>query len=637
MVMPIKVAAALAALIIFLFFCYFPGLSGDFLLDDYHVLEPLAVNGGIDNVQKLFNYIFSSTTGPLGRPLSLLTFSLNASNWPADPFPFLVTNVVIHCFNVVLVVFFVSLLLRSAEPEKKTEAFLLAFVCGLFWGLHPMQVSSVLYVVQRMTLLSGMFSLLAFIFYLMARWKANECKWSATCINLFGCGFACVLALLSKENAVLIPLQLMMIEVYIRITRPNSVKLVEHVTNILLLLGVAVIAGYLLYYFATDLLGHRNRSVGREFSMHERVLTEFRVLGDYVYDLVIPKMQSAGVYHDNYQVSENIFAPISTLFWFVLHCIAIALAVAFRRRFGFIFFGVLWFYSCHLIESTVIMLELKFEHRNYLASIGIVLMMVMGLHRLSSNRSRFLMAVAVVFCVYASMLFGATSLWGEPLKAAIVWTEENPGSARALENAASKSLAHGGEPTAIKRYMRRLVEVQPSATSELKYILAFCETYDGAPPNWSALAEGIRDDPRNWSLHRVLVDLLTAKSNESCDLLSYRDFFPLAAAYKENPVYMGQKSIQLIEEAEYTAALLLGDLQIVEQVELRYDLHRTPLALTTHRAGLLATYGFLELANMRLAAAINIAREHNSVGVDHLEEARGVLKAIGNELKKEEK
>ncbi len=85
------VALALAA--------YWPGLHGGFLFDDFANLPALGSSGPIDNWPAFWRYITSGTNDPFGRPLTLLTFLLDAHDWPADPFPFKRTSLILHLAN----------------------------------------------------------------------------------------------------------------------------------------------------------------------------------------------------------------------------------------------------------------------------------------------------------------------------------------------------------------------------------------------------------------------------------------------------------------------------------------------------------------------------------------------------------
>ncbi|MEY8252825.1 MAG: hypothetical protein RPR91_10595, partial [Colwellia sp.] len=95
-----------------------------------------------------------------------------------DASSFKITNIIIHIFNACLTFILAKKLLslaaaKLATPTKQNTIAYLAFGIALIWALHPINLTSVLYIVQRMTSLATLFSLLAIITYLNAR-KSSE-------------------------------------------------------------------------------------------------------------------------------------------------------------------------------------------------------------------------------------------------------------------------------------------------------------------------------------------------------------------------------------------------------------------------------------------------------------------------------
>src|SRR3546814_13364172 len=91
------------------------------------------------------------------RLLPTLSFALDY--WPAggpEPAIFKTTNIVIHALTAcALAWFFSSLLLISGVPGERARW--CAPVLALAWAAHPLQVSSVLYAVQRFQTLGASF------------------------------------------------------------------------------------------------------------------------------------------------------------------------------------------------------------------------------------------------------------------------------------------------------------------------------------------------------------------------------------------------------------------------------------------------------------------------------------------------
>src|SRR3546814_902550 len=148
------------------FWLYSPGLHGPFVFDDWANLP--ALNGFGDGIHRgltFWWYVLGNNSGPLGRPLSMLSFLINDSAWPSDPYSFKYTNLLLHLLNGVLVFACLrSLLHRCSFTAFKAE--LIAVLTAAIWLLHPIHTATVLQVVQRMTLLSSLFILLGVLSYL---------------------------------------------------------------------------------------------------------------------------------------------------------------------------------------------------------------------------------------------------------------------------------------------------------------------------------------------------------------------------------------------------------------------------------------------------------------------------------------
>src|SRR5690606_24439350 len=109
-----------------------------------------------------------------------------------------------------------------------------------------------------------------------------------------------------------------------------------------------------------------------DFSLPERLLSESRILVEYLYKIVLPSLRGGGIYHDDFVVSRGWLTPWTTApaVAFVLGLVVIGIAS--RRRWPVLSFALLWFFAGHALESTALPLELYFEHRNYLPVFGIL-------------------------------------------------------------------------------------------------------------------------------------------------------------------------------------------------------------------------------------------------------------------------
>jgi hypothetical protein len=409
---------------------YWPGLQGPLLLDDFSNLASLEKL----DLQRDFavDIVGGNASGPLGRPLSMASFVLE-SLYLDDGVPGQKRlGVFIHLINACLVLLLCLRLLRAAGIRR--PMWFAGLTAGL-WLSAPLLLSTTLYVVQRMTLLAAMFSLIALCAYCIARDRNLEgeraLRWWLLALASTVCAF------LSKENGLLTLPMMTAIEVFIygfQSRKPLSRRLLQGGHGLVLLLPMLG----LLTVFALRpewALGGYNV---REFSLLERLLTEARVLWMYLAQLLRPNVHTLGLYQDDIVISTGLLQPLSTLFalgaWLVV--LLGIVASAFWRRGRLLAFGVSFFLVGHALESTIFPLELYFEHRNYLPSLGLWFALVATCALLQQRwpqlRDWLLVALACV------LLRNIVSLGSQ----AVVWSDTNllhmeaanyhPQSARAL-------------------------------------------------------------------------------------------------------------------------------------------------------------------------------------------------------------
>ncbi len=378
-------AALMVALVI-----YAPGLGGGFLFDD----QPnLALNEALKHARPTWDSVLAVTgsgnAGPLKRPLAMLSFAVNVWLTGMNPVWFKFTNVLIHLLNGVLIYLLTRLLLGrlaggcgiSLTPLR---ARWMAVAVACLWLLHPLNLTSVLYTVQRMTSLAATFTLLGMILYVLGRrwWLGPEPRWAAGAAAMLGGVLGCgALAALTKENGLLIVAFVFLIEwIFFRFQAPHPVARRALAAAHALWFGLPALAAVVWY-----LLIHPERVVGgyggRDFTLIERILTEPRILWHYVRWLLVPDIRAMGLFHDDIPLSKGLFDPPATLFALLEWALAAGLALWMRRKAPVFSFGVLFFLAGHAMESTIFPLEIVHEHRNYLPSWGILLMLgYYGLH-----------------------------------------------------------------------------------------------------------------------------------------------------------------------------------------------------------------------------------------------------------------
>ncbi|MDQ1352919.1 MAG: Tetratricopeptide repeat protein, partial [Acidobacteriota bacterium] len=173
---------------------YLPSLQHDFLKDDFRlIVENQRIKTFKSFLNSLNGQFFSFPDFPYlhyWRPLSLFSFYLDYQVWGLNPLGFHLTNILLNALNALLLFLFFYFLSRKALP---------AFFISLFFSLHPTHVEAVSWISGRTDLLSALFLFSAALLFLLFLEKKKKTYYilSAICF---------ILALLSKENAVLFPL-----------------------------------------------------------------------------------------------------------------------------------------------------------------------------------------------------------------------------------------------------------------------------------------------------------------------------------------------------------------------------------------------------------------------------------------------
>lgn len=421
----------LLAILLVTFLVYKPGLSGSFLLDDTVNLQPLGAEGGIDSRQAALDFIIGNSSGPAGRPVSMASFLLDGQDWPAPASRFKYTNLMIHLMCGVLVAWF-SLLLFGALKVRKNAARSLALFVAALWLLHPLNVSTTLYVIQRMTQLMALFSLVALILYLKGRLLLKEMPLKGILLmslSLFPFG---LLAVLSKENGALLLVAIAALEfsIFAGSTR-NRLHRLWLAGGVLL--PLLVIVGYLAGNFAGLTAVYQFRA----FSIAERLLTEGRIVINYLFNIFIPVSSEFSLHRDDIVVSQGLFNPVSTLICWIVVLGLLIVAFWKRKRQPVFSFAVFWYFGWHLLESTFLPLELYFEHRNYLPMVGPLVAVVFYAYQLiKRHKTQFAerlgqTGVALSLVLLTVLTLQLTSLWGNSAALQAHWAEKHPGSFRA--------------------------------------------------------------------------------------------------------------------------------------------------------------------------------------------------------------
>lgn len=465
---------------------YWPGLSGPLLLDDFENLGP--VSEWLKGDRTWHSVVFGNRSGPLGRPIAMASFLADAAIWGNSLWHAKLTSLLLH-LACGWILFLLCRRLIARDPVLGRHCWL-PLLIAFTWMALPIQVSSVLYLVQRMAILSALWMALSIYCYVVAREAQERHRWWGTWLLWLGIPALTVAGAFSKENGLLVPLLVLAIEIAwfsgSGKTRPMSVKFFFLVA---VLIPAMVAAGYLVT--RPDFLPGRYAS--RDFTLTERLLTQPRVLWDYVSSILVPYGPKLGIFHDNYPKSTGILAPPPTLLAILAWLALLVFAWRLRKSHPTLLGGVLLFLAGHAMESTAWPLELYFEHRNYLPAIGLLLAVASAMKwlvsRMGTPTEAFTKASTVLLVVlpfaYLGVTFGRALVWSS---AETLYRQElrfNGNSPRLRSFLASRAMNQGQFDVAMRHIAiaERNGSSYDAITFSLWRMLAYCSANKTPPEN----------------------------------------------------------------------------------------------------------------------------------------------------------
>jgi len=635
---------------------YAPGLYGGFLFDDFANLPALGITGPIDNWPAFWRYITSGMADPLGRPLAVLSFLLDAHDWPANPFPFKRSNLILHLLNGVLLALLLQRLGRSAisTGNSRKAASLarvdMAAVLGMgFWLIHPLLVSTTLYIVQREAMLSTTFILLGLLAWLRGLNTLHSGRtFHGLCWMILGLVGGTLLAMLSKANGILLPALAVVVDCTVMpafnscVTTdahpPGNKRAYLYTMALLAWLPTTLLAGYLVYQGWYGLT--HGISAVRPWTLGQRLLTEPRVLMDYLQLLWLPRPYTPGLFNDQIHASTSLWSPTSTLFSLLAVVGLIIGAWLCRRRYPAWALAILFYFVGQSLESSSISLELYFEHRNYLPAMLMFWPLALWLCGVSTNANRAavttggnqtiaamltvsrappvggapskklarprkplaisvwriakpLVAIALLLGL-GLMTYALASLWGNSRDQTLLWASLNPDSPRAQADAADTEMRAGHPALAIARLKPALAKAPEQAQLAMNLFDAQCQLGHVEPALLVKFSTALRTTRDMGSL---LLNWFTGKMEQIgkpvCSELTFNTLSTLLDAAAANPnlnaVYGRRQDIGYLRGR---LALMQGDANTALLDFNRALDEDAQISIALQQAALLGSMGF---------------------------------------------
>lgn len=553
----------LISALVLTFAVYVMGLSGGFYFDDeWNILRNQALQLDSLDIEGLWAAAMSGTAGPLGRPLSMLSFALNHVFFGLDPFYFKLVNLGIHLLAGWAIYALVLALCEQLPKIPVHRRNLFAFLVMLLWLLHPINLTTVLYSVQRMAGLSAIFCLLGMLFYVRARQLTESARVARAALYALSFIVCWPLALVSKENAVLFPAYLFLLElIFLKFSFVGQSKINPRLVVLyvaLLIIPLLLASLYFLIFPEWILNGYARR----DFTLYERLLTESRVLVFYLSQIFFPVNSSLGLFHDDFLISRSITAPWTTLASVVGVVFSVIWALVYFRKFPVIAFGILFFFGAHSIESSVFALELVHEHRNYLASFSVILVVAYYLIICAESSRRltsFLSVCLVVFWGVSTTVRAA--VWGQPVIHAVTEVENHPNSPRANYGVGKLYAIHAStlnespqktEAVAFAaRYFENSANLRKGYTDGLFGLLMMegLENYEMSSEAYEELLNRLAGEPFSNNNYNYLNSLFSCLEKGECSI-AHSKVVSVVEACKENPGFSGRHRRKILERYE---------------------------------------------------------------------------------------
>ena len=461
----------LLALLLLAVLVYLPGINGPFLFDDAHnILTSELVRMEQLDLAQLLDAAYSAGGHLPSRGLARSTFALNYyfSGARYDSADFKLTNIFIHVLNAVLVFMLAKALFSQRDgAASRVRTKWVALFAAAVWLLHPLQLTSVLYIVQRMTSMSALFVFAGLLVYVHGRARVQRGERGGLLLMAVGLCAGTALGLLSKETAALLPFLAYVVHLAFFPTAAlgQTIQRQLRVFHLLFVGLAAVVAIIGIAWFWSGFVASFEQL--REFTMGERVLTQSRVLFLYLSLLVFPSLRQLSLHHDEFVTSTSLLSPPSSLLALTVLVLIVALAL-YRLRSGAMWaFAVVFFIVGQSMESSFLPLEMVHEHRNYLPSFALAMLCAHSLERLSGAATRpMLMAglIAIsVICALSVVTWARVGIWSNARTLAEYTSEQHPDSYRSLAMLATVQVQQGGTVHDLFATYRHLAQINKVA------------------------------------------------------------------------------------------------------------------------------------------------------------------------------
>lgn len=376
-----------------------------------------------------WHYVFENTSGPLGRPVSVFAFRELINVFDAGFREIKLFSLVLHG-SIVLAALSLNRLFLGNPNDLVIKRFV-EFAIAI-WATNPLWISTLLYAVQMMAVLSAFFTVLGFWFVgkFVATTVERRNAYPRFFYLLFGC-LSFILAVLSKENGLIYIVALLCLLPVNLIRDERKIKLYIGAIS-LFVAGFAVVAVHLINSgLIFPEYSHRS------FDVIDRLLTQYYLIPKNTV-LMLLSLSQPSLVHDNVDVVvfPSLEIAISTIYWSIVAVWVYRGLVSGDRVSKWSSLCILTYHLGHIPESTIVPLELHFDHRYYAPSIfgycGVALFAYKVYEKYVGNPLRgFQLGALSLLLINLFLVAHFSAIWSSPISYSAWEYSQKRDSARA--------------------------------------------------------------------------------------------------------------------------------------------------------------------------------------------------------------
>ncbi len=354
------------------FLAFYPSLSNDFQLewDDQWMLlnHPMILDHSLENIWYYFTHYDRGQYFPLNQLYYLGIYGL----FGFSPVAFHLGSLLLHLINTFLVFYLIRMIAGIVTREKNQKNIpWFAGLVALIFAIHPLQVEAVAWISASKVLLYSTLTLGSLISYLY--YKKNH-----KTIYLILTFLGYILSLMSKEQAIILPLNLLLIDFLLHTYRKVSFSwkvVVEKIPFFLLAL-------LFWYWSAQNHLGVMDMESA--YSLDQRLGFGSYSLIIYVIRFLVP-INLLYFYGFPVVVGESLswfyFSYVVLAVLFPLYMIDLYRSKKYVPFFGLLFFVVNILLVLHILPMPRSMITA--DRYMYLSIVGLSVWAVWGLYKLT--------------------------------------------------------------------------------------------------------------------------------------------------------------------------------------------------------------------------------------------------------------